>query len=244
MTTNVSELSSPLDGELVPAVAIADAHHRLKILADSGINVNLLSDSVTLDVFESRWRSLLPQHTSLSPTQRAGTDWQLAEVLHEALRHLPRRVLLKPRFWEWLSIVRLPEYVVSRWVSDPTNFTAANCGRFVCTSGVAGVETNALARLYWTADVSWTIRGDYTGLDSLFRIQDLHKTIFTNELCYQQRLCLAHADEMKQNFDEDEAREMVKILGKIQASTSYVSLSDQQLSALVKQIRPLLPAKH
>jgi len=241
MTTDLSELSTQLGDHLVPAIAMAAPQTRVGLLANAGVNNNLLGLSADLTPFESKYRSLFPSRAPLNPTQRAGTDWQIADVLHQALRHLPRRTLLKPRFWEWLSLVKFPEYVVSRWVSDPSNFSAANCGRFVCSSGVAGIETNALARLYWTADVTWSVRGDYSGMDSLFRIQDLHKTIFTNELCYQQRLCLAHADEMKQNFDEDEAREMVKILGKIQASTSYVSLSDQQLAHLIQQLRPLLP---
>jgi len=243
VTTDIAELSAQIDASLVPAVATADPQARVGLLTNAGVNINLLGLSADFAEFEKRWRSLLPAAETLTPQQRAGTDWQLADSLHQALRHLPRRVLLKPRFWEWLSLIKTPEYVIGRWVADQDNFTNANCGRFVCSSGVAGIETNALARLYWTADVSWSIRGDYSGMDSLFRIQDLHKTIFTNELCYQQRLCLAHADEMKQGFDEDEAREMVKILGKIQASTSYVSLSDNQLADLIRQIRPLLPAK-
>ncbi len=241
MTTDIAELNAQIDASLVPAVATADPHARVGLLTNAGVNINLLGLSADFAEFEKRWRSLLPAAATLTPQQRAGTDWQLADSLHQALQHLPRRVLLKPRFWEWLSLIKTPQYVIARWISDENNFTNANCGRFVCSSGVAGIETNALARLYWTADVSWSIRGDYTGMDSLFRIQDLHKTIFTNELCYQQRLCLAHADEMKQGFDEDEAREMVKILGKIQASTSYVSLSDNQLADLIRQIRPLLP---
>lgn len=241
MTSEIAELSGQIESQSVPLVATARAPERIALLTNQGIAINLQGLTANFDEFETKWRSLLPDGTTQTAEVRAGSDWQLADLLHKALRHLPRRTLLKPRFWEWLALVKTPEYVIARWVADRNNFTNANCGRFLCSSGVAGIETNALARLYWTADVSWSVRGDYSGMDSLFRIQDLHKTIFTNELCYQQRLCLAHADEMKQNFDQKEAREMVKILGKIQASTSYVSLTDHQLSDLVKQIRPLLP---
>jgi hypothetical protein len=102
---------------------------------------------------------------------------------------------------------------------------------------VSRVATNALSRLYWTAEVSWTVRGDYSGLKNLLSKADLHKTLFTNELCLQPRLCLVHVDEMIQNFDEKEARDMVKLLGVFQASTSYVSLTDAQLSQLVATLR-------
>jgi hypothetical protein len=122
-------------------------------------------------------------------------------------------------------------------VVDNTNLTRANIGRFTCGTGVSRVATNALSRLYWTAEVSWTVRGDYSGLTNLLSKADLHKTLFTNELCLQPRLCLAHVDEMIQNFDEKEAREMVKLLGVIQASTSYVSLTDAQLAQLVSALR-------
>jgi hypothetical protein len=239
----LSELSKPIDDSLVGTIAVAKPDERVALLKRCGVEVNLLGHRADLQTFDSKSQSLLLHGKPLTDKERAATDWQLAGTLHEALRDLPRRELLKPRFWEWLSLVALPEYVVARWVEDRDSFTVANCGRFSCSAGVAGIETNALARLYWTADVSWSVRGDYSGLDSLLRIQDLHKTIFTNQLCYQGRLCLAHADEMKQNFDEDEAREMVKILGKIQASTAYVGLTDQQLVDLIKQLRPLLPKK-
>lgn len=242
MTTDIAELSAQIDSPIIPVVATtADLSARIGVLQSAKIDIKLLGLTADLSNFENAWRNLLIPTNTLNAQQRAGSDWQLADLLHEALRHLPRRILLKPRFWEWLSLVKLPDYVIARWVSDLSNFTQANCGRFLCSSGVAGIETNALARLYWTADVSWSARGDYTGVDHLFRNQDLHKTIFTNELCLQQRLCLAHADEMSQNFDEDEAREMVKILGKIQASTSYVSMTDQDLRSLVQAIRPLIP---
>jgi len=239
----LSELSRPIDDALVPKIAAAQSEERITLLKRAGFEINLLGHSSDLQKFESKWPTLLPPGKPLTNQERAATDWQLADTLHDALRHLPRRELLKPRFWEWLSLVALPDYVIARWVADRENFTVANCGRFTCSAGVAGIETNALARLYWTADVSWSVRADYSGLDSLLRLQDLHKTIFTNQLCYQMRLCLAHADEMKQNFDQREAREMVKILGKIQASTAYVGLTDKQIADLIKQIRPLLPKK-
>ena len=94
-----------------------------------------------------------------------------------------------------------------------------------------------MSRLYWTADMSWTVRGDYSGLTNLLSKADFHKTLFTNELCLRPRLCLAHVDEMIKGYKEKDAREMVKLLGVFQASTSYVSLSDGQLAQLVMALR-------
>lgn len=171
MNVEIAELSTQIESQSVAAVATADPDARIAVLAGLGITISLQGLRANLDDFETRWRTLLPSGTSQTAKDRAITDWQLADSLHRALRHLPRRTLLKPRFWEWLSLVATPEYVIARWVSDQNNFTNANCGRFLCSSGVAGIETNALARLYWTADVSWSTRGDYSGMDSLFEFR-------------------------------------------------------------------------
>jgi hypothetical protein len=217
----------------VVGVVTGPASERVRRLQDADIGVTLHGAQADLASFDAAWRRLAPRGDL--PTS---SDVKLAPVLHDVLKDQSRRLLLQPRFWEWLALVELPDYVVARWVDDRLNLTGANIGRFLAGTGVSSVANHALARLYWTAEVSWVERGDYSGVQNLLSKADLHKTLFTNELCLQPRLCLAHADEMIKNYNEDEAREMVKLLGFVQTSTSYVSLSEADLQGLIKALRP------
>ena len=232
MTMALAVLGSPVSEEQVRRIISSSPSDRGAVIQEC-LSVTLAGATADFNAFNAFWAG----KTDASKRVAASSDAEAAELLHTALRHCPRRLLLNPRFWEWLSLVALDNYVVARWVVDHTNLTRANIGRFTCGTGVSRVATNALSRLYWTAEVSWQVRRDYSGVPNLLSKADLHKTLFTNELCLQPRLCLAHVDEMIQNYDEKEAREMVKLLGVFQASTSYVSLSDPQLAQLVKTLR-------
>lgn len=233
MTTSLGTLSAQPTNPTVVSVVTGPASERVRRLQDANIGVTLHGAPANLASFDAAWRHIA-RRGELPPS----TDVKLAPILHDVLKDQSRRLLLQPRFWEWLALIELPDYVVARWVDDRLNLTGANIGRFLAGTGVSSIANHALARLYWTAEVSWVERGDYSGVPNLLSKADLHKTLFTNELCLQPRLCLAHADEMIQNYKEDEAREMVKLLGFVQTSTSYVSLTEADLRRLVKALRP------
>lgn len=235
MITQLALLGAPANEEQVRLVVSASPSKKDEVIQDA-LKITLAGATADLTHF----KKFVERTVDDSMRLPASSDVEAAQILHKALRDCKRRFVLDPRFWEWLSIAELTNYVVARWVVDNTNLTRANIGRFTCGTGVSRVATNALSRLYWTADVSWTVRGDYSGLTNLLSKADLHKTLFTNELCLQPRLCLAHVDEMIKGYKEKDAREMVKLLGVFQASTSYVSLSDGQLAQLVLALRSYL----
>jgi len=235
MNTQLALLGAPATEEQVRLVVSASPTKRDEVVQNA-LTITLAGATADLTQFKGFVAGAIDTSMRLP----ASSDAEAARILHEALRACKRRLLLDPRFWEWLSMVELTNYVVARWVVDNANLTRANVGRFTCGTGVSRVATNALSRLYWTAEVSWTVRGDYSGLTNLLSKADLHKTLFTNELCLQPRLCLAHVDEMIQNYNEKEARDMVKLLGVFQASTSYASLSNDQLAQIVSTLRTYL----
>jgi len=52
-----------------------------------------------------------------SKKSRDKLDGEHTEVVHKALRHLPRELTCDIRFWQWLSLVKFRRYTIFRWCS-------------------------------------------------------------------------------------------------------------------------------
>lgn len=75
-----------------------------------------------------------------------GSDGLAAEAIHRCLR-LTRRESAEMRFWHYLSMVKLPDYVAWRYFDPQTGKT--NKHRFV-----GYLDDNALSRLWWFAELT------------------------------------------------------------------------------------------
>ena len=116
------------------------------------------------------------------------SDRKLAPVVHSALKNSERRVLLDVRFWQWLTVVRFKDYVLDRWCSDvrfEEGVPLRNEERqhFLGGTSLVGTARNALARLFWSADILWTAEDGYTLAQAALERQDLFTGIFERELC-------------------------------------------------------------
>src|SRR5262249_23931858 len=76
----------------------------------------------------------------------ASTDGKVARLMHESMR-LTRREAAEMRFWHYLTIVKFPHY--SAWRYFDARAGKTNRNRY------AGLlDDNALARLWWFADLT------------------------------------------------------------------------------------------
>ena len=114
----------------------------------------------------------------------SGSSWDalIAEPLHRALRHLPRRLVTDMRLWQWLAADPFAEFVWTRWygaVPDrPSEVLTDSLGeRFLGTSTLRGVSRNALARLFWCADALHSGE-DYSLTTQALENQDFFQAMF------------------------------------------------------------------
>jgi hypothetical protein len=191
--------------------------------------------SADLSSFETCWGGLVDKKGKLS----ASSDQVVCIELHKALSGISRRTSLDPKFWMWLSIDPLREYVIARWGVDLKNITEANLGRFSCVSSNSSLgSTNALSRLYWASDAVYQTSGtSYSSIDAVIGIADLHKTLFTNSLSLDTKLVVAACKELSTNYRELVSRDVIKTLGAVRLSTMYAAISDTDLQILIKDIR-------
>jgi len=109
------------------------------------------------------------------------SDAWLAPRVHAALR-LRRSEAADRRMWSWLAVVRYPEYV--RWrFPGKDGSTAAK--RFI-----GGDRDNALARLWWGAEMTRD-GGDYGPTVGAFARQDIPNTWFVLNAFHNKAAALA-----------------------------------------------------
>ena len=152
----------------------------------------------------------------LPTNQRSSWDRELVEPLYEALKDLPRRTLVDMRFWHWLCIVPLQDFVWYRWhgqIPDAPgsvlNQNQALTGRFTGTSSLNGFSRNALTRLYWCAATLYTEEEGFHWVELILANQDLYQAIFERKFSLYPPAVKACLIELKDR-SEAERREAIK----------------------------------
>ncbi len=126
----------------------------LELLNDPTI---ILSDSVEIAVDFSDLDDLVNRFRDGDQRIRTGMDVQAHEIIHKLLRGIDRRTLTQMKFWQWLCLNPLREFVLVRWLniddsSTPDNLSNAEASRFAGSQSLRGISRNAVARLWWCAE--------------------------------------------------------------------------------------------
>ncbi len=136
--------------------------------------------------------NLATEAESICGRSERGTelDALFAPVLHRELKGTPTRILTDSGLWHWLATQPLSGFVKHRWLPDKgadLEKVTAQQERFLGKSTLNGVNRNALARLYWTAEAT-VVAGDYDLTKKVLQNADLHLQIFDRELSLDYRL--------------------------------------------------------
>lgn len=188
--------------------------------------------SVDLSAFQAKLRDL--EERNVAPPE---WDRHLVEPLHRALRNLPRRLLLDMRLWHWLCIVAYPAFVWKRWTRE--NFSPpydevkqSVVGRFTGTMSLNGVSRNALARLFWCADVLYDSERKYGPTKTLLENQDFYQAVLERKFGLfppAAHACVARLA----NASEEKRREATKKLNHYFTTISVETLSQKDIEALI-----------
>lgn len=162
--TQLSRFNSPLTGAQLRSLL---AHGETPKLAPTGASGDLESIKAAIELLPLKDRAYEPT-----------SDVDLSPVVHTALKHTPRRILLDARFWHWMTAVEFSPYVLRRWapkfdLESSDALSASQAGRFLGKSTLGGLGGNALARLFWTAEAMRDETENYELTRRLFTRQDL-----------------------------------------------------------------------
>jgi hypothetical protein len=140
---------------------------------DARLDAGLVVQGIK-DAFE---RVLITTGRSPLRTERVGSDGEMAASLHKTLTGLTRREASDPDLWAYLCCFGCPQYVRWRWT---TNKPSAMWVRYA-----GNIRRNALARLWWWAEVTH---------DSSKATSDARRYVITRDVQNRQSLMLYFGD--------------------------------------------------
>ena len=164
-------------------------------------------------------------------------DGHLVEPLHQALHHLPRRILLDMRLWQWICCSELSSYVWYRWYGSMPErpaevLTSALSERFLGVSTLRGVNRNALSRLYWCADALISEDEGYLFARKALENQDFFQAMFERAVGLHPpalRACL----QVLENASEDDRRAALRRLNHYLTTIAAEVLDEQDIRNLL-----------
>lgn len=196
--------------------------------------------AVDLGPFRQTWEKLQPGNTE---RDRAAWDRELAPPLHQALRDLAHREAADLRFWHWLCIVSMPSLVWQRWygsIPRPEQIAGilkskrALAGRFLGRSTLAGVSRNALARLWWCAEMLWSPADQYRLVQVALTNQDLFQAVFERKLGIYQpaaRACFRVLEDKTLN----EGRELIVRVNHLLTTVTLEALEEDEIVSVLER---------
>ncbi|MDG1845013.1 MAG: DUF6339 family protein, partial [Acidimicrobiales bacterium] len=192
------------------------------------------------------------QILELEGTKESARDALLARELHKALSDIPMRVLTDPFLWHWMTTIVFKEYVLERWVPSSTDDleswleSNSGSGRFLGRNSNAGFARNAIARLFWGAELTQE-EGNYDLTTIVFSDADLHQSIFERNLGLESRLvriCIRKMQDVegfgesakkKGLHKEKLQREAFKIMKMLMQTTVIEAYSPEMLENFVQK---------
>lgn len=200
------------------------------LLGSASPPVQKTGAKANLDPVEKTFRKLAAQ----SSTKKGDYDVAMCEVLHRKLKHLPAPIKLDMRMWQWLTIRRFPDFVWTRWDGKiPTDVGAAlarggMADRFLGSRSLRGRNRNALARLFFTADILHDGKEGYRLAATAFANQDRHTSIFEREMGLVPAAAKALI-KVTQKMGSEDIQKTAKRLNHIGSALVLESVDEQQL---------------
>jgi hypothetical protein len=155
-------------------------------------------------------------------------DALLAPALHRALP-LSRREAADPGIWRFLTVVHRPDFVRHRWENKSFAVTRSRFWR----PGTRP-DSNALARLYWIAELTRD-GSSYALTVEVLRRQSLANAIFVRQLCFHRPAVAACAGVLAEAPAELVERALLG-LTRFLALVPLEGLSEEDLRAVLRRL--------
>jgi hypothetical protein len=174
-----------------------------------------------------------------TPLERTAWDREIVRPLHQALSGIPRRVALDMRLWHWLCAAQFPNFVWMRWLGGVPDhatraLTPSISERFLGGQSLHGVSRNALARLYWCAEILHSERDGYHLAYVILSSQDFFQAVFEREFSLYPPAARACVRELA-SASEDERREATRKLNHYLTTIVVETLREDEIRALIRR---------
>jgi hypothetical protein len=167
-------------------------------------------------------------------------DGELGPVLHQALKGLPRHLLLDMALWDWLAITRFRDWIVHRWLGgvlpeEGGPIKTAQVERFIGRPTLHGFAHHSVARLFWGASALYAANADDGGYEyfkTVFAHQDFQAQLFERKFSLCASVPPVCAVALK-SFGEAQRRKKLKRLNFLASTIALEALDADGVAALL-----------
>jgi len=160
-------------------------------------------------------------------------DVALAMELHDAIikSKISESFLFDMRFWQWVCLYPMSEYVNWRWSIDLEN-KPSHYNRYLGTGGTGGFSKNAVSRIFIPAYVLLKEKDGKELLESLFDKTQKEQSIFQNECAINAKILVAMVRATK-NKNTSESKNTIMKLNALKFSKCFDLMPEEDIVALI-----------
>ena len=189
----------------------------------------------------------------LDTTKRSQKDAEHSEVIHTALKDIPRSLALDMRFWQWLSLCVFKKYTIFRWslntqdfpkekdlkkILKKKNYETDTClidknkndqmpafaGRLIGGSQMKSLTSiQSISRLYWMSEYLWNSNDKYELVKTAYKYQDIGQSLVERKYAMNPGVAQSFVKHIQKRYLSNENDEGLK--KKIQVAAKNLNIS-------------------
>jgi len=163
----------------------------------------------------------------------AAIDARAAVALHRALPLSPREAA-EPGVWRFLAVIHRPDFVRHRWENRSWKTMRTRFWRIGTRP-----DSNALARLWWIAELSRRGR-DYATTERVLSRQPLANNLFVRDMASYRPLVHAYVEALH-DAPSGVIEACTRALQRRLSLVVLESLDEAELTALLRELRARVP---
>jgi hypothetical protein len=164
---------------------------------------------------------------------KAGVDVAIAKELYQAIQtsQIKSSFCTDMRFWQWVSLYPMQDYVNWRWSIDLEN-KSSHYSRFLGTGGIRGLSQNAIARIYTPASLLIPEPEGDELLISLFDKAQKEMSIFQSESCLNRKVLIAVVKATRGKNQQNSKKDIMK-LNALKYTKCFELMSEEEIIDLL-----------
>ena len=204
----------------------------------SALNNPAILDSVNSSADFSKFHDYLKECKS-KKIKPADSDLKFSKIIYKILYSelsIAKSLEGDIRFWQWLAVVPLRDYVFWRWGIEHESdgeYTDQHYKRFLGQGGAGGYSWQSISRLYFPAKLILEENSEDL-LKSFWSLQQKEQSIAQNEQAFNPNVFIALVKAVENVTDGDAVTEMIRKISGLNGAICFDYLQEDEILSIIK----------
>ena len=204
----------------------------------SDLNNSAILNSINASVNLSEFLDYLEECKS-DNIKPADSDLQFSKIIYKIFS--PQLSIANSlegdiRFWQWLAVVPLRDYVFWRWSIEyevDGKYTDQHYKRFLGQGGAGGYSWQSISRLYFPAKLILAENNEDL-LKSFWSLQQKEQSIAQNEQAFNPNVFVALVKAVENVTDGNAVNEMIRKISGLNGAICFDYLGEEEILSILK----------